>query len=97
VLPERKRGKAIATMFSKSPQVISPPTSCQLYSPRMREVFSKAVNNNDYRFLAAKARDRKRTELDLKADIADQRRLSSNSKAAAIELARLENEWKKWE
>jgi len=97
VLPERKRGKAIASMFSKSPQIISTPTSCQLYSPRMREVFSKAVNNNDYRFLATKARDRKETELDLKADIADQRRLSSSSKAAAIELARLENEWKKWE
>ncbi|TKA77871.1 hypothetical protein B0A49_01849 [Cryomyces minteri] len=43
-------------------------SSCQLYSPRMRKVFLKAVEDDDLIYLKRKARDRKYTEIALQAE-----------------------------
>lgn len=39
--------------------------SCSLYSPRMRKAFKRAVDNNDLKYLARKAKDRKDVEVRL--------------------------------
>jgi hypothetical protein len=93
VLPGLGKRKAIPAMFNKSLQRI-PVASCQLYSPRMRAIFDKAVNTNDYKLLAAKARDRKEMEVDLKEEMAEQRRMG---KVSGKEMKALEAEWAKWE
>jgi hypothetical protein len=93
VFPGLEKRKAIPAMFNKSMQRM-PSASCQLYSPRMRTIFEKAVNTNDYKLLAAKARDRRELELELKAEMAEQKRLG---RASGKEMKRLEAEWTKLE
>lgn len=93
VLPGLAKRKAIPTMFNKSLQQI-PLASCQLYSQRMRAIFDKAVNNDDYKFLATKARDRSEMELDLKSEMAG---LKREGKASGKRMMELEAEWARWE
>jgi hypothetical protein len=93
VLPELERKKAIPAMFNKSLQRL-PSASCQLYSPRMRAIFEKAVSGNDYKLLATKARERRMRELESKRKIAEQKRLG---KSGEKEIKRIENEWSEWE
>lgn len=98
VWPELEDKKAIPMMFNKKLQTLSI-ASCQLYSPRMRGIFRTAVDGNDYKFLAQKARERKATEMKYKKDIESLRRLSKtgNQQGIAMEIKRLEEEWRKWE
>ncbi|KAL3422629.1 ser arg-related nuclear matrix protein [Phlyctema vagabunda] len=96
VYPNEKR-RAIPAMFVKSAQRLAR-ASCQLYSPRMRAIFAEAVENDDYKYLAAKARERKAVELGFKNNMADLRRMRDVSpEFAARETARLTEEWRKWE
>jgi len=62
VVPELEQRKAIPSMFSRARQLV-PSASCQLHSPRMREVFGRAVDADDYLLLATKARERRKMEL----------------------------------
>lgn len=97
VWPELDDGKAIPAMFNKKQQIL-PKASCQLYSERMRALFSKAVNGDDYKLLASKARERKTVELAYRANLdAMKRQLKVNPQAAGKEIERLTAEWKKWE
>jgi len=47
------------------PSGMSTEASCTLYSPRMRRIFSKAVRNNDYKYLCRKAKERREREVEL--------------------------------
>lgn len=98
---EHEKRKAIPAMFTKSSQRI-PRASCQLYSARMRDVFQKAVEADDYRYLASKARERKTVEVAYKANVADLKRrmvgiLGGTDVAVARQLSNIEEEWRKWE
>lgn len=90
VQPYLEKGKAIPSMFNM--QRISY-ASCQLYSPRMRGIFREAVDDNDYKFLASKARERRLKELQFKKDMAEQKRIKGGEK----EFKRIESDWAKWE
>ncbi|RAL67658.1 hypothetical protein DID88_008404 [Monilinia fructigena] len=100
VVPELEDGKAIPLMFTKVPQRIQK-ASCQLYSERMRVVFQKACNSDDYMLLATKARERKNAELAWKVNVAATKRQSRESMVPnpliGREIQRLNDEWRKWE
>ncbi|KAG0648616.1 hypothetical protein D0Z07_5306 [Hyphodiscus hymeniophilus] len=97
VWPELDEGKAIPAMFNKKQQIL-PRASCQLYSERMRAVFSMAVDGNDYKLLASKARERKTVELAYRANLESMKRqLKSNPQVAGREIERITAEWRKWE
>ncbi|KAH8821452.1 hypothetical protein F5884DRAFT_745773 [Xylogone sp. PMI_703] len=99
VRPELEKGKAIPAMFNKVQQRL-PRSSCQLYSERMRNIFRRAVDTNDYMLLANKARERKAIEAKYKLDLADLRRLSNaggpSASEAEWEMERIADEWKQW-
>ncbi|KAI9661371.1 MAG: hypothetical protein M1831_003104 [Alyxoria varia] len=81
VWPWITKGYSIAKKFHQTPQLLynsrsggrnrsnsieeSFGTSCQLYSDRMRRVFKRAVQDNDYPYLAEQARKRKDKEIEL--------------------------------
>lgn len=70
-------------------------SSCQLYSRRMRRVFQRALEDDDLRYLARKANERREAEVRLqeKAQMVRQRmqRLSWGGSEADSEVARLED------
>lgn len=97
IYPEVENGKAIPSMFNRSQQRI-PVASCQLYSQRMQDMFQQAVDNDDYRYLASKARERKTVEAAHKANLGELKRIQdTNPEWAAAETARIIKEWHKWE
>lgn len=70
VWPAIKDGSKLAAEFNRTVQFVpgekaAGGTSCQLYSPRMRRVWQAAVEDDDYAYLAKKARERKQVEVDL--------------------------------
>jgi hypothetical protein len=91
--PEMKKRKAIATMFNRELKSVEK-TSCQLYSPTMREIFETAVDENDYKMLASKARERKAAETAWKKSVEDLKRGGKTTKA---DVAKAEREWRKVE
>ena len=90
VWPELEERKPIPMMFNKNLQRI-PRASCQLYSKKMRGIFRTAVDGDDYKLLASKARERKAVELAYKAT------LNGNRRVDPVEVKRIEEEWRKWE
>lgn len=97
VWPELDEGKAIPAMFNKKQQLLQK-ASCQLYSERMRDVFSKAVDGNDYKLLASKARERKTVELAYRSNLEGlKRQMKANPQVAGKEIERITAEWRKWE
>lgn len=70
VWPAIKGGSKLAAEFARSVQFVDGEeaaggTSCQLYSPRMRRVWQAAVEDEDFGYLAKKARERKQVEMEL--------------------------------
>lgn len=75
VWPAIQDSSSVASKFDRAPRTVpgecssgarTPPgRSCQLYSPRMRKVFKKAVQRNSFDYLARKALERRKVELDL--------------------------------
>ena len=70
--------------------------SCQLYSPRMRKIFLEAVHYDDFDFLRQQAIRRHRVERLL------QERYSvvmkdPSERTRKVELAKIVEEWRKWE
>lgn len=78
-------------------------TSCQLYSPRMRKVFDRAVHSGDFDYLVQKALERKDIELDLQRKTAALRRLSQerarqgNGTGLQSEYAKISEQWQRME
>jgi hypothetical protein len=99
VWPELEEEKAIPMMFNKALQRL-PRASCQLYSPKMRGIFRTAVDVDDYKLLASKARERKAVETAYKSNLDGLKRQASQGrvdpKFVAMETRRIEEEWEKW-
>ncbi|KAG9231876.1 hypothetical protein BJ875DRAFT_102951 [Amylocarpus encephaloides] len=97
VWPELDDRKSIPLLFNKS-MVRMPRASCQLYSPKMREIFRTAVDTDDYKLLASKARERKGIENAWKYNMVETKRQAIlNPVFASKELQRIEEEWRRWE
>jgi hypothetical protein len=96
VWPELEEGKPIPMMFHKSMQRISK-ASCQLYSPKMRGIFRTAVDGDDYKLLASKARERKAVEMAYKANLKAGGNPRASSEFGTMDVKRVEEEWRKWE
>jgi hypothetical protein len=115
VLPAIKQGSSLAGKFNRVLMPLPPVyensgCSCQLYSPRMRKVWDRALRRGDeegFAYLAKKANERRDVELDLRRQQVDiKRMLDRNVKGNAggvdrerlrKELERIENEWADWE
>ncbi|KAL9065540.1 MAG: hypothetical protein Q9157_007442 [Trypethelium eluteriae] len=113
VYPAIKEGHPIAEKFNPKMQPVrenSLGTSCQLYSPRMRDVWRRATERDDWSLLAREARERKATEMHLQnrhkalrnqAD--DMKRWSPKSQSKEElhrvdrEIEKIAEEWKRWE
>lgn len=99
VWPELEEEKSIPMMFNKSLQRL-PKASCQLYSPKMRGIFRTAVDVDDYKLLASKARERKVVETAYKTNMEGLKRQANmgkvSAKFVAMETRRVEDEWAKW-
>lgn len=94
--PDIDDGKAIAKMFSKGTRPL-PRASCQLYGEKMRGIFRVAVDGEDYRYLASKARERRKAEEEFKRAVAELRRQPSRNPGIEREIKRREEEWSVWE
>lgn len=78
VEPAARRGSKLSLRFSEVPRLIfdgysrsKEGASCQLYSPRMREIFAKAVEKDDLEYLRKKALARKEVEIGLQGERTD--------------------------
>ncbi|MCJ1366281.1 hypothetical protein MMC16_005409 [Acarospora aff. strigata] len=93
VWPAIDAGSPLAAKFNRSMQIVGPGgVSCQLYSPRTRRVFRDAVRNNDLAFLQEHVVKRFDVERDLHARSARARAYDDGE-----EIARIAQEWEKWE
>lgn len=112
VWPAIVKKNAVAKLFNRTTQLVSSEdiegTSCCLYSPRMKRVLNRALEDEDYPYLRRKAIDRKRAETRLAREKADLNRwLETMSKSGGYresefeklrrELRAVEDEWKSWE
>ncbi|KAL9087132.1 MAG: hypothetical protein Q9165_006783 [Trypethelium subeluteriae] len=113
VYPAIKAGHPIADKFNPKMQLVresSLGTSCQLYSPRMRDVWRRATERDDWSLLAREARERKATEMHLQSrhkalrnQADDMRRWSPRSQSkdelhkVDREVEKIAEEWKHWE
>ncbi|KAI0166712.1 hypothetical protein GGR52DRAFT_71712 [Hypoxylon sp. FL1284] len=87
---------SIAANFLQSPE-LRPLAACQLYSPRMRQIFAEAVQQSDIRFLSSKLREREDKERDFHARIVGLDRSIIGPGWVDIEVERALREWRKWE
>ncbi|KAF2090255.1 hypothetical protein K490DRAFT_36576 [Saccharata proteae CBS 121410] len=94
IYPLLKSGNSIADAFTRTMQSVPQETltgigsSCQLYSPRMRRVFQRAVKDEDlgYGYLVKKARERKKVELALQAQHKALRKLIDDNTNASYRM-----------
>ncbi|KAL6910898.1 hypothetical protein GGI43DRAFT_391443 [Trichoderma evansii] len=96
VRPQRAEDNVIAQNFYMKPTKL-PIATCQLYSPRMRDVFKRACRNNDPQYLEGKARERLNIEKDVHAKFLSLVREGRNSAWTDEQIDRLSREWKRWE
>lgn len=114
IWPAIEDGYGIATKFQKTPQLIyndhsgqDEGASCQLYSPRMRRIFIKAVKSDNFKYLIDSARERRGIEQQIKIREHGCKRLqkqlekdgvkSSGMEGLNQELEHLADKWKKIE
>lgn len=68
VAPEARKDNDIAMRFNRTLQPAYGEgigSSCQIYSPRMRKVFQRAIEDKDMKYLARKAKERRDAEVRL--------------------------------
>jgi hypothetical protein len=58
IKPDQDRGLELARRFDSGPSTMSSGFTCQLYSPRMRQIWAQAASTGDLAFLAQKVRER---------------------------------------
>jgi hypothetical protein len=112
VEPEIKQNRSVAKKFNRTVQPVygeGAGCSCQLYSPYMRKVFARAVDESDMKYFARKARERREAELYLQdkfmAVMARAKRLGQDGivteddeRRLNRELEKISREWKeRWE
>ncbi|KAL6889713.1 hypothetical protein HDV57DRAFT_339542 [Trichoderma longibrachiatum] len=96
VRPLRMEDNVIAQNFYPKPTKL-PIATCQLYSPRMRDVFRRACRNKDPEYLEAKVRERLKVEKDLHAKFLDLVRDKRGGTRTEDQIDKLSREWKRWE
>ncbi|XXG99930.1 hypothetical protein Hte_006271 [Hypoxylon texense] len=92
----RSDNRSIAANFLQQPEVLEV-ASCQLYSPRMRQVFAEAVHQGDVRYLGSKLREREDKEREYYSRIVGLNREILGSAWVDIEVDRALREWRQWE
>ncbi|TVY12975.1 hypothetical protein LARI1_G008454 [Lachnellula arida] len=97
VQPEVEDRKPIPLLFCKDPKRVNGKASCQLYSARMRGLFRTAVDADDYKLLASKARERRTVEGAWKANSSELRRKERAGLDVRGEIRRVHDEWERWE
>lgn len=98
VWPAIKCDLPVATDFKRHPKSVAPPhvgISCQLYSPRMRSIFQEACQKDDMQLLRNATIGRYRVEKDLQARNLEVQKWPKEERMR--EIARLGEEWKRWE
>lgn len=93
VYPKVNSYRGVAGDFYKEPKEL-PLAACHLYSPRMRDIFLRACQNNDKEYLEKKLQERN----DIAADITSRiQRLPKATTPDDMDQRKLMAEWKKWE
>ena len=109
--PHARKKSAVALRFNRTVQPVYEEgigSSCQMYSRRMRKVFQRAVEDNDFKYLTRKASERRDAELKLQGRYKDIVRRSKrvsrddsgfeeNERRLNKELERVTGEWAHWE
>ena len=100
VRPRIKNNDELARNFYREPERLKE-AACQLYSPRMREVFRKACRRNDPKYLQEKVDERRLVEADIHAKLMKLDKMDKTGQADARtveeQVAKLIKEWKTWE
>ncbi|KAK8065335.1 hypothetical protein PG997_012082 [Apiospora hydei] len=97
VMPELDRDDSgVQGNFLHKPQVLAS-AACQLYSPRMRSAFQKAVRKRDLWYFEAKVRERRAREQEIYAKMAVLDRNVLGPEWCDAEMYRLQREWQRWE
>lgn len=96
VRPRLSDENVIARNFYIKPQKIQLAT-CQLYSPRMRDVFKRACRRDDPKYLEGKVRERLDIESSIKSKLAKLDRDGKRDTRAEQQIDDLIEEWKLWE
>jgi hypothetical protein len=86
----------IARNFYMNPQRL-PVATCQLYSPRMREIFQKACRWNDPKYLENKVIERMDIEARIHDKLAKLDRSGNDEEWVDEQVDKLIQEWKRWE
>ena len=112
VWPSIKAGSSVAERFSRVLMPLPPSNdkkgaTCQLYSPRMRRVWERAVKYGDeegLKYLTRKVKERKDVEEDVRKQQVEISNMLDRTKGSSVdrdrlrrELKRLEMEWEDWE
>jgi hypothetical protein len=97
VQPEADDRKPIPLLFCKEPKRVLGKVACQLYSAKMRGIFRTAVDADDYKLLASKARERRMVEAAYKANLGELRKRERAGVDVSGEIRRVEEEWGRWE
>ncbi|KJZ74235.1 hypothetical protein HIM_06466 [Hirsutella minnesotensis 3608] len=96
IQPRLKDGDEIAQSFSAKPQRLAIAT-CQLYSPRMREIFQKACRRRDHDYLETKVLERREIEANIFDKLLKLDREKRNDEWTEKQVERLVDEWRRWE
>ncbi|KAF2205193.1 hypothetical protein GQ43DRAFT_437217 [Delitschia confertaspora ATCC 74209] len=111
IWPEIKKGSNLASKFNRTLQLIpyedSEGSSCCLYGPRMRVIFARALEEDDFGYLKRKAIERKQARKKLARErvgllrIVDGKGRSQYSSAEWESFRRtlraVDAEWKEWD
>ncbi|OAR00677.1 hypothetical protein LLEC1_04413 [Akanthomyces lecanii] len=96
VRPRLSDANIIARNFYMKPQKVQLAT-CQLYSPRMRDVFKRACRRDDPKYLEVKVRERLDIESSIKSKLAKLDRDGMRDSRTEKQIDGLIEEWKLWE
>jgi hypothetical protein len=112
VWPAMRNKNAVALMFNRTTQLVpgedAEGASCCLYSPRMRRVWNRALEDEDLAYLRRKAVERKKAESRLNRERRDLNKwiegMESGGVYREVEIERLrkllreaDEEWRSWE
>ncbi|KAI4137690.1 MAG: hypothetical protein L6R39_007149 [Caloplaca ligustica] len=98
VWPAVLQGLPLALQFTRTPQAVERPhvgVSCQMYSSKMRKVFSQACEEDDLDYLRKVALRRYRIERDLQHRIVEAQGLPRAEREGAMED--IIDEWQEWD
>lgn len=96
--PVLERGQALSFVgnFHSDPVQLQL-GACQLYSHRMRDIFGKAMRRKDFDYLEDKLYERQGKEQEMYTRLKSLDRHALGADYADREVARIMDEWKKWE